>query len=268
MLHLFLLGGMAFAWDSEFAGTEKSGAPETEVDTELSVELGGMWTVGNTDSRTLSGKYDGAHRVGKNKFSARGGTLMGSTRVDSNSDGRLDSAERLVGRVETANRQEAWLRYDRYQGKRDSFYGLAGGFRDPYAGYNSRLNAQVGYSYQIVAPEEDEKTSLVGEFGFDAARENVVDASVPPDMILAARALLSLQIDIEETISVSEELESLVNVEAPEDSRVNSETALTAKISDILALKLSYRLQLDTQPVEGFARIDQTGLVTVVTSIF
>ena len=49
---------------------------------------------------------------------------------------------------------------------------------------------------------------------------------------------------------------------------MNSETALTAKISDILALKLSYRLRLDTQPVEGFARIDQTGLVTVVTSIF
>ena len=89
-----------------------------------------------------------------------------------------------------------------------------------------------------------------------------------PDLILAARALLSLQVDIEDAISVSEELESLINVEDPEDSRVNSETALTAKISDILALKLSYRLRLDTQPVEGFARIDQTGLVTVVTSIF
>ena len=72
----------------------------------------------------------------------------------------------------------------------------------------------------------------------------------------------------EEAISFGEQVESLVSVQEPEDTRVNSETSLTAKLSDICAVKLSYRVNFDTQPVEGFAKTDQTGLVTVITSIF
>jgi putative salt-induced outer membrane protein YdiY len=265
-----LLVGIAMVSDSEFVGTEKPTESETEEsgDTELSVELGGLWAAGNTDTRTLSGKYDGSHRFDKNQFSTRGAILMGSSLLDADSDGRLDADERDAGRVETAKRQEAWIRYDRFHGDRDSFYALAGGFRDPYAGYDSRLNTQVGYSYLVVDPGDEGSASVVGELGLDVAREDVVDTATEPDLILAARASLSLRLDLKDAVSLTEELETLVNMERPDDSRVNSETSLTAKVSDIFAIKLSYRVRFDTQPVEGFARMDQTGLVTVVTSIF
>ena len=265
----WLLVGAALASDSEFAGTEEPGSTEEEeVDTDLSLELGGMWTLGNTDNRTLTVRYDGSQRWDQHKVSTKGGSITGSSLVDSNTDGRLDESERATGRVETAHRQEGWLRYDRYLGDRDSFYGLAGGFSDPYAGYDSRFNVQVGYSYLLVDREGDNGPRVIGELGFDGAREDIVGAAADPDIVYSARALLSLELTFEETISFGEQVESLVSVQDPEDTRVNSETSLTAKLSDICAVKLSYRVNFDTQPVEGFAKTDQTGLVTVITSIF
>jgi putative salt-induced outer membrane protein YdiY len=63
-------------------------------------------------------------------------------------------------------------------------------------------------------------------------------------------------------------LESFVNVVDPEDTRLNTEASIVAALSEMFALKLSYKLNYDAQPVEGFARADQTGLVTVVTTVF
>ncbi len=263
----WFLVGAALASDSEFAGTEEPGsAAEEEVDTDLSLELGGMWTLGNTDIRTLTVQYDGSQRWDQHKVSTKGGSITGSSLVDSNTDGRLDESERAAGRVETSHRQEGWLRYDRYLGDRDSFYGLAGGFSDPYAGYDSRFNAQVGYSYLLVGGEDETGPRVIGELGVDGAREDTVGSTIDPDIVYAARALISLEMAFEEAISFGEQVESLVSVQEPEDTRVNSETSLTAKLSDICAVKLSYRVNFDTQPVEGFAKTDQTGLVTVITS--
>jgi putative salt-induced outer membrane protein YdiY len=47
-----------------------------------------------------------------------------------------------------------------------------------------------------------------------------------------------------------------------------SETSMTAKLTEGLALKFSYKLNYDSLPVEGYSKADQTGLVTVVTSVF
>ena len=87
-------------------------------------------------------------------------------------------------------------------------------------------------------------------------------------MIYSARALVRFALDLEEGVALGQEVESLMNVEAPEDTRLNSETSLTAKLSESLALKFSYKLNYDTQPVEGYSEADQTGLVTVVTSLY
>ena len=97
----WFLVGAALASDSEFAGTEEPGSDaEEEVDTDLSLEIGGMWTLGNTDNRTLTVRYDGSQRWDQHKVSTKGGSITGSSLVDSNTDGRLDDSERAAGRVE------------------------------------------------------------------------------------------------------------------------------------------------------------------------
>ena len=266
MIALFLCGSVLAA-ESDFVGFEAGSGVVDEPETTLSVELGGMFGAGNTDTRSLSFQLEGAHRWDRSKVSTETGVLLGSAVLDEDSDGMLSEEERQGGRVETARRKEAWLRYDHYVNAGCSLYGLTGGYTDLHSGYNSRYNVQAGTSYTFVDGEAGLKPMLVGELGMDVAREDDVE-NADPQLIYAARTLLSLQYAFEEAFTVAEELEGLVNVQDPENSRVNSETSVTASISDGFALKFSYLVRYDHQPVQGFAKADQTGLITLMTSIF
>lgn len=266
VIALFLCGSVLAA-ESDFVGAETGSGVVDEPETTLSVELGGMFGAGNTDTRSLSFQLQGAHRWDRSKVSTKTSVLLGSAVLDEDDDGMLSEEERQEGRVETARRQEAWLRYDHYVNSGSSLYGLTGGYSDLHAGYNSRYNAQVGTSYTFLAGETGLSPRLVGELGFDVAREDDVEVT-EPHLIYAARTLLSFQYAFEEAFTLAEELESLVNVQEPANSRVNSETSLTASIADGFALKFSYLVHYDHQPVQGFAKADQTGLITLMTSIF
>jgi len=264
---LLLLSSTAVAAESKFEGVATDPGEEIE-ESKFDIAFGGMWSAGNTDSATLSASYDGFHRWNQHQMSSKGGVVFGSAVADTDGDGRLSEEEKAAGRVETASRREAWLRYDRHLGDRDSFYSLAGGYSDIYAGYDSRMNAQFGYSYRFVEAPEKKGPALTGELGLDAAREDAVASVDTVEMVYSARALLRFAMDLEEGLAVGQEVESLMNMESPEDTRVNSETSLTAKLTEGLALKFSYKLNYDSQPVEGYSKADQTGLVTVVTSVF
>jgi len=271
---LLLLSSTALAAESSFEGAAAP-ADQTKKETEkFDIAFGGMWSAGNTDSATLSASYDGYHRWKSHQLSSKGGVVFGSAIADTDGDGRLSDEEKAAGRVETAARKEAWLRYDRHLGEKDSFYGLAGGYSDVYAGYDSRINAQFGYSYRFLEAEEKKGTktkkgpALTGELGFDAAREDAVAAVDTVEMVYSARALLKFACDLDDGVVVGQAVESLMNMDSPEDTRVNSETSLTAKLTEGLALKFSYKLNYDAKPVEGYSKADQTGLLTVVTSVF
>ena len=43
--------------------------------------------------------------------------------------------------------------------------------------------------------------------------------------------------------------------------------ALTVRLSDAMALKLSHSLVFDNVPVEGFRKLDQTATVSIVTTL-
>ena len=120
-----LLSSTAVAAESHFEGIA---APTEEriEDSKFDIAFGGMWSAGNTDSATLSASYEGHRRWDQNQMSSKGGVTFGSAVADTDGDGRLWEEEKATGRVETASRKEAWLRYDRHLGDRDSFYSLAG----------------------------------------------------------------------------------------------------------------------------------------------
>jgi putative salt-induced outer membrane protein YdiY len=264
---LLLLSSTAVAAESKFESAAATPSDDIE-ESKFDIAFGGNWSAGNTESATLSASYEVHHRWNQHQMSSKGGVIFGSAVPDTDGDGRLSDEEKAAGRVETASRKEAWLRYDRHLGAKDSFYSLAGGYSDVYAGYDSRMNAQFGYSYRFVEAPEKKGPALTGELGFDAAREDAVASVDTVEMVYSARALLRFVVDLEEGLALGQELESLVNMETPEDTRVISETSLTAKLTEGLALKFSYKLNYDSQPVEGFSKADQTGLVTLVTSVF
>ena len=269
MLTILFITATSFAAESSFVGGELGKLEISSEATEFKLELGGMWSSGNTDTRTLTLQYDAGHVWRRNRVSTSGGIIFGSSVVDSDGDGRLSLDEKAAGRVEASNRTASWVRYDKlfdWTGSH-SIYGLLGGYSDIYAGYDSRVNDQVGYSACLFTPDVETTPTITGEIGFDAAREEQVGGLIPRS-VYAARGLVSMGFTTHRGVEFVSSLESFVNVVDPEDTRLNSETSIVAALSELFALKLSYKIDYDAQPVEGFARADQTGLVTVVTTVF
>ncbi|MFZ5480191.1 MAG: DUF481 domain-containing protein [Myxococcota bacterium] len=260
-----ILGQMALAEDSAFAGTEKADDKFAQPESHLSAELGGAWTTGNTDTYTLNGSLDGSHRWGRNRLMLDLGANVGASMVDGDADGLLSDAERAAGRVETARRYSADLRYDRFIGERDSLYVLGGAFVDRFAGYDTRVHGQIGYSRVLV---ESDKANLVAELGVDVAREDFV-AGIDPNtaVVVAGRGLVGFTYKFNESVAFSDTLEAYENVLVPADLRVLNQAAITAKLNATFSLKVSHQLAFDNVPVEGYRTLDQTTLATFVASI-
>ena len=269
MLWLFIVTGLAFAQeDPVFEGTEQVEEPAAEeAEGLLAAEFGGNVTTGNSAYYTFTSTLNGSYRWDKSKLGLVGGMLVGKGIVDGDGSGALEQAERDVGYVENARRYYADARYDYFVGEKDSLYFLAGAFIDPFAGYDLRSHEQIGYSRTFV---DGEDTTFVGEIGMDYAQENYVDSpDVDPGYrdVIAARVMLGVTHNFSESVGLSETIEVYENVLDPVDVRVLNSFALSAAMSEKLALKLSHNLIFDNQPVEGFKPLDQTTLVTLVATI-
>ncbi len=265
MSPLVLLATLAHAADPAFAGTDKPGQKFETPESHLAAELGGSLTTGNTQNYALIASLDGDHRWLRNKLTLDLGAALGRSVLDTNEDGHLDDTERAAGWAETSRKLWADARYDRFVGDRDSLYLLAGALIDPFAGYDNRTHAQVGYSRILV---ETEATNLVAELGIDGAREDFIVGVDPNEAyILAARAMIGITHNFSENVSFTEKVEAYENVITPIDLRLLNQASLTAKLADRFSLKLSHNLTFDNQPVEGFQKLDQSTTITFVASI-
>lgn len=266
MLLLALLSAPALAAEAEFVGTADPQEAVDEPVASLTAEAGGSWTAGNTDTRMITGRLDGSYRWNKNQVSSEAQVVSGSSLLDSNGDGRLDDDERAAERVGTAKRYQGLVRYDRFLAEKSSIYVLGGGFSDQFAGYDYRINGQLGYSF---APIDSEHTLLVTELGFDVANENYTeDVELEDQMKYSGRVLVSLAQDLGERSQLTTSVETFVNVINPSDTRVLGNATLSNKLTEGLSLNLSYGIIYDHEPVPDFAPMDHMGTVTLVASIF
>lgn len=261
---MVLLCSFALAEEPVFEGTQE-GEEVREASMSLVAEVGGAVTTGNVDFFVVSGSLDGEHRWGNHRVMLDAGGLQGKSRLDADGDGVLSDAERAQPRVENARRVFGDLRYDRFLGKKNSLYVLGGAFTDLYAGYDLRTHEQLGYSRLLFGTEN---TELVGEIGVDFAQENYVDGIDPNRAnILAGRAMLGLSHSLNDSVKFSDRVEVYENLLDRQDLRVLNTAALTVRLSDAMALKLSHSLVFDNVPVEGFRKLDQTATVSIVTTL-
>lgn len=273
----------AVAEEPVFAGTETPGQKFEKPEFHLSAEVGGAITTGNTMTRTFNGGVDGSYRWKRNRLTLDTGLNFGQSVPDANADGVLDATERKAAAYEkNAGRYSADLRYDRFLGERDSLYILVGAFSDTFAGYESRVHEQLGYSRILV---DSEKVDLAAEIGFDVAQENYVapedGTEVPDELIFAAKALVALDWKINESIGFSDKVEVYENVEILEDFRLLNTATFSAKLAERFSLKLSHALAFDNLPPgdlprkdetsagnqSPYAKVDQTTLITFVATV-
>lgn len=264
MLAIALLSA-AIAADSTFAGADPSVKASEAPTSTVSAELGGVWVSGNTSTFTLNGALRGAYGWDRNRLRLDVAANIGQSYVDADGNGHVSDDERAAGRVESARRYLLETRYDRYVGERDSVYALAGGLIDPFAGYDTRTHAQLGFSRRFLMTES---TRLVGELGGDVAREDFV-AGVEPGgaTVVAARALGGLEHRFNPSVTFAETLEVYENVLAPDDLRVISHASVTSGLAKGLSLRISHQVLFDNVPVEGFRKVDQTTMATFVATL-
>ena len=258
-----LAGEPEFADVTTLAETEEKtpDAPETH----LSAEAGGANASGNTDFFNVNGVIKADHKWSKDKVSGFGLLNIGKSVVDVNADGLLDIPERAAGRQEVARRYQLEARYDRYLGETTSFYGLAGVLADRFAGYDMWAHEQLGVS-QIAYDQDD--TKLVVELGADLAQQNFVEGVEPNTALVpSVRVFAGVITKVNEDVAFSQDVEVLENVLEVSDLRLRSVTAITARLSDVLSLKVSETFAFDNEPVAGYLPSDSTTLVTFVATL-
>lgn len=248
-----------------FVGTDTAGQIFPKPVSKVSAELGGAFTSGNTMMYSLNGALDADHRWKQNKLTLDLGANLGRSVLDANADGHIDADERAAGWTENARKILVDGRYDRYFGKKDSLYALAGTLIDPFAGYDNRSHAQLGYSHVVY---QTVPTSIVAEVGADVAREDYIVGVDPGEAwLVSVRAMVGVTHAFNANVSLADKVEVYENVPAFEDVRVLNQASLTSKLTDRFSLKLSHSLTFDNVPVEGFLSFDQSATVTFVASI-
>ena len=270
LLIVLLWGAPALAEESTFEGTEDADQAFEAPEADLSVEIGGAYGAGNTVFVTLNGLVHGGYKWDRNKITLDLGANYGLSKSDADGDGILEDSERAAESIESARKIDANLRYDRFFGKSDSLYVLSGALIDPFAGYALRTHEQFGWSHRFVGTE---KASFLGELGADYAQEQYVEGADPLYQdVIAARVMLTGMVQLNESVSLSDTIEAYENVIDFADLRLLNQAAVTAKLSDVFSLKLSHTLTFDNQPVVlddvALRKLDHTGLVTLVASIF
>lgn len=261
---LFVFATVAQAEDSTFTGTQAEAAEKPE--THVTGELGGALATGNSNFYTVNGLLNASHKVKKNKVSGVAGVNLGAAKVtDLDGDAIPDVDPATVDFVENVRRYYAEARYDRFLSDNDSVYGLAGAFSDRFAGFDLRSHEQIGYSRLLV---KNDATELKGEFGADVAQENYVEGTDPNfQNIVAARILLGINHKFNDKVSIQDTFETYENVLNFEDVRILNTAALTSTLSGKFSLKASHTLIFDNVPVEGFQKLDQTTMLTLVASL-
>jgi len=265
MYALFLMAAVAGAEEADFVDTADAGQKFEEPETHLSAELGGAYATGNVEYYTANGLLDASHRFARNQLALGAGINMGKGVADTDGDGILSDAERDADKVEIARKFWGDARYDRFIGDKSSLYVLAGVLSDIYAGYDLRSHEQIGYSRILV---DSESTDLKVELGADVAQENFVEGIDPNSaMIYSARAMVSVTHQFNDSVSFTDTVEAYENILDTADLRVLNEAAISAKLSDIFSVKLSNQLTFDNVPVEGYRKLDQVTLVSLVATL-
>ena len=200
----------------------------------LTGNLGYVMTSGNTDLKTIN-------LSDKLTFRPNRGWLF--TQQAAYIYGYNDS-------VETANQVLASLRSDYYLRPNLSIYALLGYERNQFAGLDRRYEESVGLSWLAVKQPRHE---LQIDLGVGANQQTTGAIS---DEFMSARLAPRYRFNISDKAYLEESIELVENLDDTGDLRTMSLTQLVAPLMAGIAIRLSYLLRHDAEPVPGFEKLD------------
>ena len=212
---------------------------------------------------TPASQWDGAAELGfiMNRGNTDSDTLNAQLRVENTRRKWRHRAEAKVLRISeddttTAESYEVSGRSDYLLDDNDYLFGSLRYESDEFAGYDRRTTEVVGYGHQFLKRED---MHLKGEFGVGGRQTEFIDGSDDDESI--ARIGLDYKWQISKTSSFSE----VIYVEhGSNNTYTESVTALTAKINNSLAMKVSYTVKNNSDPQPGFENTDTRTAITLV----
>lgn len=206
------------------------------------VEIGGVATSGNTNTKSLKTKLRAVNEMVKWRHSFKADSYYSES-----SDGSGDDAQRLAASVNTAYKISG----------RDHAFAEAGYENDRFSGYKYRVHEAVGLGRAMV---KTERVLLSLEAGPGGRHSLLEDGSREDEAVFLAG--LDFKWRIGESSELSEELSS---VAGSEGTVVESSTAFKTNISgSSLSLKLSLDTRWNSSPPVDKKETDTTTSVTLV----
>ncbi len=229
--------GFAFAEDGEKVWTNKA-------------ELAAVITGGNSDSTTLSLSNDAKRTWGNGTLEVKFGFLRADSTVEQ--DPVLDpDTGQVVFPVVSETSAERYFANGKYSGKlsdRFTWYALLGWERDRPAAIDDRYVLGGGFGYTVFSSD---RSKLLSELGLDYTDEtrDLGQGRTRSESFAGARAFLGYERKLSETATFTAEAEFLQNLDESDDLRINAKAAVTASLTDALALKVGYTIAYDKSPV-------------------
>ncbi|MEA1900804.1 MAG: DUF481 domain-containing protein [Thermodesulfobacteriota bacterium] len=209
-------------------------------------ELSFVDTGGNTDVTSLSAKNLLKYECSDDLQAAwKLGALYGQSDGEKNAESYFSD-----------------LRLDYLFTKHLYAFGNAGWSKDKFAGIDSRYYVGPGAGYKFLYGP---KHFLVAEIGLNYVNEQYIDDT--DKEYLGGRAFAEYEYAFTDKNKFSQSVEYLHDFDDSNNYNVNSETALISALNDYLALKTSYIVKYDNQPVPSTLKDTDTILsVTLVVN--
>lgn len=209
-----------------------------------STEVSVVSTNGNSKATTTSAKT--RFRYDWTRLSAElfGSALGSQTRGDT-----------------TAEQYSAGQKVSYHMTPRDYLYELFKWDRDRFAGIADRYDISSGYGRKIIDTPADR---LSGELGAGYINEDRLTA--PRNDFASGRAYSKYEHSFSETSVFSQSVEYLHSFDDIDDFRLNTETALTAAITKIAALKTTFTWNRVAKPAPGAVKDDTKVMVGFLVS--
>jgi putative salt-induced outer membrane protein len=163
---------------------------------------------------------------------------------------------------EKANSFAAMLRGARAISPRFEAFARGDYLKDRFAGIESRWSGEGGVAYSLF-PSPPHKLKFEGALGYVA--ENRVDASDRDYPSARVGALYEWRIS--KSAVYAEELSFIADLDRTSGWRIVNAGSLTADVSSVLALKLSFAILYSNEPVPGFRKRDTTTSAAIVAKL-
>jgi len=233
LMIISLLGGNIYAQEAKKDAAKATKKDAPDVIWKSSVGLSLVTVSGNAKTETLSISGDTTRKGGGNKLEVNLGTVYGKN------DGEK-TAEYWYGKA----------KYDDKFTKKAYFFGQFNSQGNKLSGYDYRLSAYPGVGYHFL----ENRHNLIGEVGPGYLYEKRINAE---DLsFVSGRAYTKYLWKITKTSEFSQDVEYLHDFDMPDGYRVNTKTSLTAKISDLISLKLGMTVQYVNSPPVGNKNTD------------